>query len=92
MKTIHKYKLEIKDIQEIEIPAFAQILSVQTQFETPCIWAMVDTDHKKVKYKFRTIGTGPQLDDDDVNGKYIGTYQLRGGELVFHVWQMIQYI
>lgn len=88
MKRIYKYKLETTNVQEIEMPFGTQILTVQVQNGSPCIWAMVDMEVKTTKmYVFRIFGTGHPI-EDDFSGKYIGTYQLNSGSLVFHVFQM----
>ena len=43
MKTIHKFPLPaLDDVVEIYMPPGARILTLQTQFEQPCIWAVVD--------------------------------------------------
>jgi hypothetical protein len=35
---IHKQTLEVTDQQVIQLPINAQILTVQTQYEQPCLW------------------------------------------------------
>lgn len=85
MKTIYKYQLETTGAQLIEMSMGAEILTVQTQNEVPCVWVMVDLDLAKIQYAFRIFGTGHPI-EEGFKGKYIGTYQLRGGALVFHVY------
>ena len=87
-KTIWKFELEIADKQTIEMPVNAEILTVQTQNEIPCLWALVDPDDPKEDRVIKIFGTGhPIVYDAGVDRKYIGTYQLRGGSLVFHVFE-----
>ncbi len=64
-----------------------QMLTIQIQNNTPCIWVLVNPENvkEKVKVKIRTIGTGYPI-KENFNGKYIGTFQLSGGALVFHVF------
>ena len=86
---IWKYPLKMTDKQVVEMPYRAKILTVQVQFGTPCLWALVDeTNIPGVKLTPRTItiyGTGNPM---PVNpGVYIGTFQVRGGDLVFHVFE-----
>ena len=64
--------------------AGAQVLCVQVQNATPCIWALVDIEAKKTLRTFATYGTGHQ--HESIPGRYVGTYQLEGGALVFHVF------
>ena len=42
MKTIWKYPLRIRDWVRLEMPRGAEILCVQVQGLTPCLWALVD--------------------------------------------------
>lgn len=89
MKTICKYELKITDLQEIEIPGEAQLLSVQVQNKTPYLWVLVyDTESEKQKIKLRTIGTGNEIVDYDFEATgFIGTYQLDIlGNFVGHVF------
>lgn len=87
-KKIFKYQLETKDIQEIEMPKYAEILCIQTQNETPCIWALVEPNAPKTKRVFEIFGTG-YIVPDKRNRKYIGTYQLLDGNLVFHCFELL---
>ena len=85
--TIWKFSLETTDEQTVEMPAKAEILSVQTQSEIPCIWAMVNPENKKVKRVFHIFGTGHCVPNAD--RKFVGTYLLQGGVLVFHVFEVL---
>lgn len=85
MKTIYKYQLEVTDEQVIKMPAYAEILTVQIQDGIPCIWVAVNTVFADRDYKIRTIGTGNPI-EKEFKGRYIGTYQLQNGSLVFHVF------
>lgn len=79
MRTIWKFRLQLKDSQFIQMPKGANILCLQTQGREPHIWAEVD-DQQTVKETrcFDTFGTG-HLMPDNYTGKYIGTYQSHGG-------------
>lgn len=88
MKRIYKYQLAVDDVQEIEMPAGARPIAVQVQHDTPYLWAIVnhDSNNSKMNVAFRTYGTGHQMDDLDEYPAYVGTYQLKDGMLVFHVF------
>ena len=87
-KTIWKFELETTDNQTIEMPVNAEILTVQTQNEIPCIWALVDPTQVKEKRFIEVFGTGHDVHYDmGVSRNYLGTYQLHGGSLVFHVFE-----
>ncbi len=92
MKTIYKYKIVPDDLGAIHfstniyLPADAKILTVQYQFGEPHIWVMLDTEEPKVSWKFTIIGTGQDMGEYLSKEDYIGTFQLDGGALVFHLF------
>ncbi len=83
MKTIWKYK--INPDNNLEIPQGGIVLSVQTQEDQPCMWVLVDSFNKNELRKFKAYGTGHQLPEN--SGKYIGTFQVENGSLVFHLFE-----
>ena len=88
MKTIHKYPLSLQDDFTLDLPQAAVILCVQTQNNFPYIWALVDTDRPIVTQRFALRGTGHDCEDvSSILYDYIGTFHLRGGELVFHLFK-----
>lgn len=72
----------------VEIPAGATILSCQGQESVPVIWAVVDVDAPKTHRMFVAYPTGYEM--DKISGSYIGTYQLAGGALVFHLFEVLE--
>jgi hypothetical protein len=73
----------------IDMPQGAKILCVQVQRSEPCIWAICDRKAKLGPRRFFLAGTG--LDFDEGSGSsqplaYVGTFQVHGGELVFHLF------
>lgn len=85
MKSIWKFPFEITGEQKIFMPRTAKILSVQVQHGTPCIWALVDTDEQKTERTFIVHGTGHPCSCDA--SEFIGTFQISGGALVFHLFE-----
>lgn len=86
---IYKYLIEVKDIQTIHIPMFANILTVQSQKDNIFLWAMCDKDETRmVDVTIEVIATG-DVGMDGVERKYLGTVQLYDGNLVFHVFQRV---
>lgn len=83
--TIWKFPVLVTDAQVVIMPRGAQFLTLQVQNEEPCLWAMVDPELPKEKRYLLTIGTGSNF--PPVIDKYVGTYQLDGGALVFHVFE-----
>ena len=87
-QTIWKFPLKVTDGQNISMPIGAEILTVQAQNGEPCIWALVDPKADTEIRFFEIFGTGhPIFSDAGVSRKYISTFQLRGGNLIFHVFE-----
>jgi len=87
MDCIYKYPLSVDDVQDVEMPPGAVILTVQAQGEIPCIWAQVNSQTLgRIRRRFRTYGTGHPMGDAAEFSHYVGTYQLRSGALIFHVF------
>jgi DNA-directed RNA polymerase subunit RPC12/RpoP len=82
---IYKYPLPMEEDPEICLPAGSQILTVQTQNNAPYVWALIETDAPLTTRRFCLRGTGHTFKGNE--GKYIGTFQLGGGELVFHLFE-----
>lgn len=91
MNVVWKYPLD-EPVTEVEMPAGATILSVQTQYvgqphEQPVLWAQGDPDEPKVPRRFVIVGTGHPF-----NGShrihYLGTFQLLAGAFVGHVYEV----
>lgn len=83
---IFKYLLYPSDSFELELPKGAKILTVQVQFEKPQIWALVDPNADNEKRQFRMIGTGHEIKEKNLT--YIGTFQMMGGHLVWHLFEV----
>lgn len=88
MKTIYKYQLDTTDEQTILMPSTAKILTVQMQGLAPCIWAEVDAEQPKEYRTILTYGTGHSM--KSTSQRYVGTYQIYGDNLVFHVYEEIE--
>ena len=91
MKTIHKYRLQITASQPVLMPLGAEILTVQSQLETPCLWALVDPEVESEMRIIEIFGTGDPIPEKaSRNRRYIGTFQIKGGESVFHAFEYIR--
>lgn len=86
-KTVWKFPLRVEDEQYIEPPANAHLLCVQWQGVQPCIWALVDPTNPVERRKILITGTGHEREDLAGYVNYIGTFQMSGGMLVFHVFE-----
>ena len=81
---IWKYPLELFDRQSLSMPAGAQPLSVQVQDGALFLWAYVDPSRAADPRQVRIIGTGRPIEYNP--GRYVGTVQMEGGALVWHVF------
>jgi hypothetical protein len=91
MRTIHKYVLQISASQPVVMPKGAQILTIQTQGHTPCIWALVDPDEVAEMRIIEIYGTGDPIHalPEGKGRKYIGTFQVKDGS-VFHAFEYLR--
>lgn len=85
MKSIWKVNLAVADQQLVHLPEGAEVLSVQVQGGVPTVWFKCDTEREPVGRTFFMYGTGHQLPEEP--GRFIGTFQLHGGALVFHLFE-----
>lgn len=86
MKTIYKQKLEITDVQIIELPKYASILHLDVQGDRDvCFWYTCDPSLSKEKIKVYCFGTGQEI-PEDIFMIYIGTALVFNGEGVFHFY------
>ena len=86
MKRIFKYELIVANHSKLCLPVGAKILSVQSQRDRVCLWAVVDECQKDLcLLDIFMYATGQNVSDKDLADKrFVGTVQL--GELVYHVF------
>lgn len=70
---------------DIIMPVGAEVLCVQTQYNSPYLWVVVDTEAEKEMRSFTLLGTGEDFTKHP--GRYLGTFQLDGGNYVIHVFE-----
>lgn len=88
-KEIWKYAITPNQ-KHLILPLDAEILAVQTQNNEPFIWCLVDPNEELESRYFEIYGTGHQIHYDmGTERKYIGTFQLNNGDLVFHLFERI---
>lgn len=86
MRTIYKFPLRVDDSQVVSMPKDAAVLCVQAQNDSPCLWALVDDEAQREDRTILIRGTGHNS-KGLTRGAYLGTFQLYGGTLVFHVFE-----
>lgn len=84
-KTIYKYEVG-PGLASLLAPEGAQFLSVQCQRGTPQVWALVDPSRESVTYPVAIFGTGHDVPASVNADRYVGTFQLSNGSLVFHLF------
>ena len=84
MNTIYKYQLELIGVQTVDMPKNAKVLCARVQNTILYLWAIVNTNEKKVPKIITIYGTG-QPTPDLTHAKYIGTVQ--DGFYAWHVFE-----
>lgn len=86
LDTIWKFPVVCEDDWVLEMPAESEPLSVGVQNGEPVLWAAVDSQTtQKERHRFHLRGTGHPL-GDGVFHRFIGTFQIGGMGLVFHLF------
>lgn len=87
---IWKYELPVTDEFELDLPAHAIALAVQTQYDRPCLWVQFHNRDREnfQKRKFSIFGTGHKMPEGDAL-RYVGTFQLSGGAFVGHLYERV---
>ena len=89
--TIWKFGFSPSNEISITMPKGAEILTLQTVGNNPFIWAFVNSEAENEKRHFKMYGTGHIIQiKENTMERYIGTYQLYEGTLVFHLWEVIE--
>jgi hypothetical protein len=86
VRTIYKYPLSFARLQSVSMPKGANILCVQLQRGTACLWAVVDPC--VAENRQRTLVMIPTGEEFEVAGIYIGTIQMDQETVVLHVFDL----
>jgi len=91
MNVIYKYKLKQQQVQHLEMPVGARILSAHSLGAHVWVWAMVNLEQKKKERRwFSVYKTGEQIDVKTEELVFLGTCQFEEGALVLHVFEFIE--
>lgn len=89
-RVIWKFRFDVTDKPKITMPVGARILCVNVQGGQPYVWAEIDNvDAAEIPTetrRFRMLGTGHEFDPGEA-GRYIGTFLMHEGYLVFHMYE-----
>lgn len=84
MRCIWKYPLEVTDTQTVTMPA-GVIRHVGVQHGVVCLWAEVTPGAGESDRTICIFGTGHPI--SLLSKEYIGSFELEGGDLVFHAYE-----
>ena len=87
--TVWKAVLKPADVQAIEVPEGAELLCAREQHEQICVWFRCNPAAPKTERDVAIVGTGHPAPPD---GRYLGTASLRGGQLMFHVFERVPFV
>jgi hypothetical protein len=88
--TVWKYTLAVTSTkQTLSFPQNAQILEVATQNHAICLWVLVDRHTQSLENRvFEVFGTGHDIPEGI--RQHIGTVQMLGGALIWHVFENLE--
>lgn len=84
---VWKFPVPLVDGFTLDMPSGAKLLAVQTQNGGAWLWALVDPAQPKEVHQFHLRGTGHPIQDP--SWVYVATFQMRNGNLVFHLFEEI---
>jgi hypothetical protein len=87
VQRIWKYEIPSGGAFALSMPEGAEVLCAQVHGGCPCIWARVDPDAQLVQRRFSLFGTGQPMADEPY--RYVGTFQVMAGALVFHLFERL---
>lgn len=86
MRRIFKYELMVTDFQTVNSYNYFKPLSIIVQDGRPMLYAMIDDETGSRQWPIRTYGTGQNVDDNECDEQFVGTYTLMEGIVVYHVF------
>lgn len=91
MRTIYKYPIfeAAAGYETLQLPAGAQVLSVQLQQGAAQLWAMVDPAAPLEPREIYVASTGHPLPEGAERWRFVDTFQAGGGSFVFHVFEVL---
>jgi hypothetical protein len=85
--TVWKYVLKVTNVQEVNVPLGAKVLSAMEQCGQICLWCLVDSSCLgKELCPVWIHGTGHTITDAVSKGRFVSSVPLEGGQLIFHIF------
>jgi hypothetical protein len=85
---IWKFDIGVGHSSLNEIPKGAEIIHIDEQRGSVCIWAICDPKAEKEKREFKVFGTGHTINNETLEKLvYVGSCQTKNQVFVFHVFE-----
>lgn len=84
---IHRYVLQVEDLQSLYLPKTRQFLTVQMKDNALSLWFIVNEKSPMQKVQFRVYGTGTPITAPLDSISYLGTVQEQKIGAVWHVFE-----
>ncbi|OGC94148.1 MAG: hypothetical protein A2W25_12250 [candidate division Zixibacteria bacterium RBG_16_53_22] len=91
MVTVWKYYLKPGE-NLLRVPKGAQFLHAQLQHNIVVIWALVEPHRDAEERRLLAVGTGEFIQECVYDLVHKGTLQLDGGNLIYHVFEVIDHM
>ena len=88
IRQVWKFPLALRYQQAVSMPRGARILTVQMQEEALCLWALCNIQSEPRSRVIAILATGESA-PGMCDLKYISSFQQRGGEYVFHAFEIV---
>lgn len=82
---VWKYPLRLVDKDVVRMPRHAEVVLVDSQGDSLCLWAIVNPDNVREERTFRIVGTGHHMDSGP-GVTHVGSCQQ--GWSVWHVFEV----
>jgi len=91
MNTIYKYKLKQQELQYVELPLGAKILTAQGLGVHVWVWALVEAEQKKKERRWIAMyKTGEPIQVKIEELVFLNTVQFEDGALVLHIFEFVE--
>lgn len=89
MQSIWKYVLNL-GATTLSMPVGAKVLTAAMQYDSLCVWAIVDPSRDREVRRFMVFGTGQPIEVLDTRLLYVNTIQLQDGAFIGHIFEVIE--
>ena len=88
VKVIYKYEFTTSDMLELDLPVGSEVLHVDSQRDTVCLWVSLDVNEKRSEHRtFQTIGTGHPFKAESM--RHLGTVKTFDDTFIWHIYEKV---